>query len=531
MTKNASLDEQWAARFANLLGGDEHLGRGAFRSSVPLIPSPLEVLTPLEMARADQLTITGGISGLALMERAGLAVAEAARRHLPVGARVAVMAGPGNNGGDGFVAARILADAGYVVSVGMLTARDRLTGDAAFAAASWTGFTKGLSPGIADEADLVIDALFGAGLDRPIEGIAAQTIDAVNRSGVPIIAVDLPSGINGRDGRIMGTAIDARETVTFFRLKPGHLLLPGRSRSGHVIVADIGIAADVLDTIRPNTWRNAPAIWTLPPLATDGHKYSRGHVLVVSGPATRTGAARLAARGALRAGAGLVTVASPPDALAVNAAHLTAIMLLAMDGPKGLSAILTDERKNVVVMGPAMGLDQATIDLVEVALGSRAAIVLDADALTSFAATPDRLFSRTLARGAPVVLTPHEGEFAKLFPGLAANGSKLERARLAAEVSGAVVVLKGPDTVVAAPNGRATIAENAPAQLATAGSGDVLAGIVGGLLAQGMQPFEAASAAVWLHGEAGLSMGRGLIAEDIPDILPAVFTELTNRSR
>ncbi|MCR4283184.1 MAG: NAD(P)H-hydrate dehydratase [Bauldia sp.] len=491
----------------------------------------MEVLTPLEMARADQITISGGTSGLALMERAGLAVAEAAQRHLPVGARVSVMTGPGNNGGDGFVAARILAEAGYLVSVGLLTARDRLTGDSAFAAASWTGFTKGLSPSIVEEADLIIDALFGAGLDRPIQGVAAQAIDAVNRSGIPVIAVDLPSGINGRDGRIMGTAIRARETVTFFRLKPGHLLLPGRSNSGRVIVADIGIATDVLAAMQPNTWRNTPALWSLPPLAFAGHKYTRGHVLVVSGPATRTGAARLAARGALRAGAGLVTVASPPEALAANAAHLTAIMLLPMDGTKGLSAILTDERKNTIVMGPALGLDEATIELVEAALASRAALVLDADALTSFAATPHRLFAKTTRRGAPVVLTPHEGEFAKLFPSLADNESKLERARAAAEISGAVVVLKGPDTVVADPKGRAAIADNAPPQLATAGSGDVLAGIVGGLLAQGMAPFEAAAAAVWVHGEAGQSKGRGLIAEDLPETLPEVFAELANRSR
>jgi ADP-dependent NAD(P)H-hydrate dehydratase / NAD(P)H-hydrate epimerase len=527
VTKNASIDAQWAQRFASLLGDAPAEDTGS-RGSVPALVDPLEVLTPLEMARADQLTIAGGISGLELMERAGQAVAETVRRLLPSGARVAVMTGPGNNGGDGFVVARLLAEAGYPVSVSLLTAREKLKGDAAFAAASWTGFSKGLSPAIADEADLIVDALFGAGLDRPITGNVVQTIEAVNRSRVPVVAVDLPSGVNGRDGNIMGTAVQASACVTFFRLKPGHLLMPGRKMCGQVTVADIGIDAQVLDTIQPLAWRNAPALWSLPEPAVDGHKYTRGHVVVVSGPATRTGAARLAARGALRAGAGLVTVAAPLDALDENAAQLTAIMLLPMDGPKGLTSILTDERKNVVVMGPALGLDEATIDLVTAALASRSAVVLDADAVTSFAGAADRLASLIRERKAPVVLTPHEGEFARLFPDLALNSSKLERARLAAELTGATVVLKGPDTVVAAPQGAATIADNAPPQLGTAGSGDVLAGIVGGLLAQGMLPFEAAVAAVWLHGEAGHSRGRGLIAEDLPEALPDVFASLAN---
>lgn len=531
MTKNASIDAQWAQRFETLLDGapDMPLEASPVGPAVPLVPAALEVLTPVEMARADQMTIAGGVGGLELMERAGLAVAEAVRRLLPPGLRVSVMTGPGNNGGDGFIAARLLAEAGYHVSVGLLTARDWLKGDAAFAAASWTGFSKGLSPTIAEESDLIVDALFGAGLDRPVDGIAAQTIDAVNRSPVPVVAVDLPSGINGRDGRVMGTAIRAHETITFFRLKPGHLLLPGRLHSGVVTVADIGIAADVLNAIRPITWRNLPGLWALPELAPDGHKYTRGHALIVSGPASRTGAARLAARGALRAGAGLVTVASPPEALAANAAHLTAIMLAPMDGVKGLAALLTDERRNVVVMGPALGLEEQTVNLVLTALNSRAAITLDADALTSFAGTADKLMAATSGRSAPVVLTPHDGEFAKLFPDLASNDSKLERARLAAERSGAVILIKGPDTVVAAPDGRASIADNAPPQLATAGSGDVLSGMVGGLLAQGMEPFAAASAAVWLHGEAGHARGRGLIAEDIPEALPAVFSELARR--
>jgi ADP-dependent NAD(P)H-hydrate dehydratase / NAD(P)H-hydrate epimerase len=530
VTKNASVEDQWAARFADLLGVGDLRVNPDYPGAVSRIADALEVLTPAEMGKADALTIAGGTTGLALMEKAGLAVAEAVRRHVPVGARIAVMTGPGNNGGDGFVAARLLAEASYVVRVGTLSPRESLKGDASLAAASWTGTTEDLSPGIVREADLIIDALFGAGLDRPVTGVVAHAIDAVNRADLPVIAVDLPSGVNGLTGAVMGIAVEADESVTFFRLKPGHMLLPGRSHVGRLTVADIGIASDVLKTIRPNTWRNMPGFWTLPPFAVEAHKYSRGHTVVVSGIATRTGAARLAARAALRVGSGLVTVASPPEALAVNAAHLTAIMLLPMEGARGLASILADERRNAVVLGPALGVAESTVHLVEAALASQATVVLDADGLTSFAGDTDRLFAIIKARGAGVVLTPHEGEFARLFPNLAATDSKLERARLAAEQSGAVVILKGPDTVVAAPDGHATIADNAPPQLGTAGSGDVLAGMVGGLLAQGMTAFAAASAAVWLHGEAGLSKGRGLIAEDLPEVLPGVFAELTNRS-
>jgi hydroxyethylthiazole kinase-like uncharacterized protein yjeF len=529
LAKNTSIDEQWAQRFTHLLGGEA--GEGGARSAVSILENEPEILTPAEMAEADRLTIAGGVSGFSLMEHAGLAVAEAVQRRLPAKGRVAVMTGPGNNGGDGFIAARVLSEAGYTVSVGLLTARDRLTGDAAFAAASWTGFSKGLSPAIADEADLIVDALFGAGLDRNVEGLAAQTIAAVNRSSVPVVAVDLPSGINGATGKVMGAAIEADESVTFFRLKPGHLLVPGRKYCGKVTVADIGIRADCLAAIKPKTAHNLPTRWTLPPLEIDGNKYSRGHAVVVSGPAARTGAARLAARGALRVGAGLVTVAAPLDALPVNAAQLTAIMLLPMEGAAGLAGILADERRNAVVIGPALGLDEQAVDLVMAALASRAAVVLDADALTAFTGKSEELFSLIKQRQAPVVLTPHDGEFARVFPDLAADPSKIERARLAAARSGAVVVLKGPDTVVADPAGEALIADNAPPQLATAGSGDVLAGMIGGLLAQKMPALEAAAAAVWLHGEAGLSAGRGLVAEDIPEALPEVFSALANARR
>ncbi len=516
---------QWASQFERMVAGEEPDPQEAVRE-VALIHDPIEVLTPEEMGAADSLTIAAGTAGIILMEAAGLAVAEAVYDLLPQGGRVLVMTGPGNNGGDGFVAARLMAEAGYEVTVGLLAARDGLKGDAAFAAAAWTGTSKGLSADLVGGADLVVDALFGAGLDRAIEGPAAQAINAVNRSGLPVVAVDLPSGIDGRSGKVLGTAITATCTVTFFRLKPGHLLNPGRSRCGRRLVVDIGISDAVLKTIQPRISRNLPGVWSLPKISADGHKYDRGHAIVVSGPATRTGAARLAARAALRAGAGLVSMASPAEALAVNAAHLTAVMLLPMNGPEGLTAILADRRHNAVALGPALGVGEESAVLVETALASPAAVVIDADGLTSFAGQAHRLFTAIRKHRAPVVLTPHEGEFARLFPDLAKIDAKPERAHKAAEYSGAVVVLKGSDTVVADPEGRMTIADNAPPVLATAGSGDVLTGIITGLLAQGMSGYNAACAAVWMHGAAARTIGRGLIAEDLPEALPAVFAEI-----
>ena len=495
-----------------------------------LIDEPIELLAPNEMAEADHRTILAGTPGITLMERAGEAVAAAAVRLVPAGGRIAVLAGPGNNGGDGFVAARLLAQAGYQVTVAGLVAPDGLSGDAALAARGWMGLVDPLRLDSTSGADLIIDALFGAGLDRPVEGEAAAAIEAANRSGIPIVSVDLPSGVDGRSGAILGTAIAAAESVTFFRLKPGHVLMPGRQLAGLVTVADIGIDPSVLKAIGPHTFRNLPPLWLpqMPWPRLDGHKYDRGHAVVVSGPMMRTGAARLAARAALRVGAGLVTVASPPAAIPTNAAQLTAVMLLPMEAAPGLTGILSDARKNAVVLGPALGVGNDTIALVEAALASDAATVLDADALTSFGEDPDRLFAAIASRSPAVALTPHDGEFARLFPDLAELPSKLDRAREAAARSNAVIVLKGPDTVVATPDGRAAIADNAPPDLATAGAGDVLAGLIGGLFAQRMAAFEAAAAAVWLHGAAARKVGRGLIAEDLADQLPAVFTELAD---
>jgi hydroxyethylthiazole kinase-like uncharacterized protein yjeF len=492
--------------------------------------APIELLTPEEMEEADRQTILAGTSGAALMERAGAAVAVAAARMAGPGARIAVLAGPGNNGGDGFVAARLLATAGFDVTVFLVGEAAALKGAAAIMARQWTGPVEPARRDFASGAGLIVDALFGAGLDRPVEGLAAEAVDGANESGVPILSVDLPSGVDGRSGAVLGRAILAVETVTFFRLKPGHLLLPGRLLAGEVTLADIGIDPSCLEAINPATFHNDPGLWldAFPRPRLDGHKYNRGHALVVSGPLTSTGAARLAARGALRAGAGLVTVASPADAIVANASQLTAIMLLRLYGAEGLAEILADRRKNAVVLGPALGVGDETVAMVGAALASPAAVVIDADGITSFAASPDTLFAAIRARTAPVVLTPHDGEFARLFPALAEAPSKLDRARRAAEMSGAIVVLKGPDTVVAGPDGLAVIADNAPAYLATAGAGDVLAGMIGGLLAQSMPALDAAAAAVWMHGAAAARVGPGLISEDIPEALPAVLSSLFN---
>jgi hydroxyethylthiazole kinase-like uncharacterized protein yjeF len=488
----------------------------------------IELLTTAEMAEADRLTNAGGTPGIELMESAGRAVADATAARLH-GRRVVVVAGPGNNGGDGFVAARILAERGYAVRVSFVGDRNRLKGDAAVAAQRWRGPVEGATPAGIAGCDIIIDALFGAGLDRTVEGLPRAIIEAMNASGVPVIAIDLPSGINGTTGAVMGDAVKASHTVTFFRRKTGHLLLPGRLHCGSMEVADIGIPDSVLAKIKPAAFANGPGLWgaAFPVPRPADHKYGRGHAVVVSGGLSTTGAARLAARAALRAGAGLVTIASPRDALSVNAASSLAVMVRPVDGAAELAEFLADKRRNAVVLGPGGGVGQAMRDQVTAALASGAGVVLDADALTSFAEVPAELVSAIGKRaGRGIVLTPHEGEFSRLFKhrndDTQVNG-KLEKARRAAAHCGAILLLKGADTVVAAPSGRAAIADNAPPYLATAGSGDVLAGMIGGLLAQGMPAFEAASAAVWLHGEAASEFGPGLIAEDLTETLPAVY--------
>jgi hydroxyethylthiazole kinase-like uncharacterized protein yjeF len=491
----------------------------------------MEILTSEEMERADRLAIAEGTSGFALMLSAGQAVAEAAMNLVEEGP-ILVIAGGGNNGGDGFVAAAELAARGREVSVVLLCERESLRGEAASAARGWKHPVLPFNTQAIGRPSLIIDALFGAGLNRTVKDEPHDVIEAINANGAPVLSVDLPSGINGTSAAVMGIAVRATETVTFFRCKPAHLLLPGRIHCGRVRVVDIGIPARVLDEIRPQTFENVPSVWrkSFPVPQIDGHKYARGHAVVVSGGIATTGAARMAARGCLRAGAGLVTVASPRDALAVNASALSAVMVREIDTAVEFAELLADRRLNSCVVGPGAGIGERTHDFVLAALARKRSLVLDADALTSFAEAPHRLFEAIKSsQDLQVVLTPHEGEFPRLFSDMSnkhPDRSKLERVRAAAERSGAVVLLKGPDTVVASPDGRATIAANAPPWLATAGAGDVLAGMIAGMLAQGVPAFEAASISVWMHGEAAREAGPGLIAEDLPETLPAVFRRL-----
>ncbi len=497
------------------------------------------LLSPQEMAEADRLTIAGGIPGIVLMENAGRAVADAVARRWSR-RPVLVLCGPGNNGGDGFVAARILAERGWKVRLALLGERAALKGDAAAAAARWQGPVDALGEVLGEtglgDAAIVIDALFGAGLARPIEGAVGAVIAALNARSLSVVAIDVPSGVDGATGQISGIAPRALLSVTFFRRKPGHLLLPGRLYCGETLVAPIGILSTVLDQIAPAVAANHPDWWRhqFPWPGPESHKYTRGHALVAGG-AVMTGAGRLAARAAARVGAGLVTVAAPRAAFPIYAAALTGVIVRPGEGPgdsiAGFRALLADVRRNAALIGPGAGLGPETREktLAILAAGKRA--VLDADALTVFADDPPALFAAIRSPGVPTpVLTPHEGEFARLFERPKEPPGKLDRARRAARASGAVVLLKGADTVIAAPDGRATINEGAPSELATAGSGDVLAGMVVGLLAQGMPAFEAAAAAAWLHADSARRIGPGLVAEDLIEAMPEALAALKGRA-
>jgi len=494
------------------------------------------VLTTAEMYDVDRRTIAGGATGPVLMERAGRAVAEAARRLASEAAagRVLVLCGPGSNGGDGFVAARLLKDAGLDVTLALLGERGALQGDARVMAELWTGGVRAFDAALATDAGVVVDAVFGAGLSRDVGGRAREMLEAVDRATAPVLAVDVPSGLDGDSGGVRGFAPQASRTVTFVRPKPGHLLPPGRALCGRLDVADIGAPDAVVAAVRPLVRRNRPAGFAqaLTRPAGETHKYERGHVAVFSGPRHRTGAARLTAGAAVRAGAGAATLLGPADALDELAARETAIMVREAADGDAAAAFLQESRVRAAAVGPGNGVGSRTIEIARAVLGTGVAAVLDADALTAFSNDPDRLFRATA--GARAVLTPHRGEFARLFPDLPIDRSgALAAARDAARRAGCVVVLKGWSSVIAAPDGRAAINDNAPADLATAGSGDVLAGLIAGTLAAapGAGAFEAACAGVWVHGECGTRAGFGLVAEDLAPHAPAAFLAALREAR
>ena len=488
------------------------------------------LLTANEMGMADKAAIAAGVPALELMAAAGKAVADAVIQRWSK-CSVLVLCGPGNNGGDGFVIAQILRSVGWPVRLAFLGSVEKLSPEAAYFFHAWQGDVEEYSVDLLDHTDLVIDAMFGAGLTRPLEGKARDMVDTMIDREIPICAVDVPSGVDGTTGVALGAVAPAELTVTFFRKKPGHLLLPGRALCGELVVADIGIPVTVLEALNVQAWQNSPELWyrDYPWPRLDGHKFHRGHTVVYGGESI-TGASRLTARSALRIGSGLVTLAAPIKAWPVYASALTSIMVAKLEQTQeaeDFEELLLDTRHNAIVVGPGAGLagfeSIRTRKIVMTALKADRAVVLDADALSAFANDPQILFD---AINCPCVMTPHEGEFVRLFPEINQQhaNDKLTRARLAAQQSSAVIVLKGADTVIAAPDGRAIINSNAPADLATGGSGDVLAGFIAGLLAQGMSPFDAAAAAVWLHGEVGNEVGIGLIAEDLPENLPKVLS-------
>lgn len=477
------------------------------------------LLTVEEMGRADAAAIASGISGERLMEAAGEAVAQAA---IQAGCQnIAVLCGPGNNGGDGFVAARHLIAAGRSVKLGLLGSLEALRGDAKINADRWEGTTEPLSVGLLDGADCVIDAIFGAGLARPVDGIVAETLAAIRDRYC--IAVDVPSGIHGNTGEMMGMAPRADKTVTFFRAKPGHYLFPGRSYCGELEVVDIGIPDSVLADIRPTQWCNNPEIWSqgYPWVGFEDHKFSRGHAVIVGG-ADMTGAARLSVTSAMRVGAGIVTVAVPSEAAIIYKLSLPGAIVRSVRDTGTFREVLEDSRVSACLVGPGNGVNVPTREKTLAVLRQKLPVVIDADALTVFEETRDLLFASIES---PCLMTPHEGEFARLFE---TGSDKVTKVREAARVSGSVILLKGPDTVLASPDGRVVINANAPPDLATAGAGDVLAGFAVGLMARKLDPFEAGCIATWLHGEAARSFGPGLVAEDLPEALPGVLSNLRN---
>jgi ADP-dependent NAD(P)H-hydrate dehydratase / NAD(P)H-hydrate epimerase len=467
-----------------------------------------ELLTPDEMALADAASPALGVPGPVLMENAGRAVARAIRSRFRPG-RTLILAGPGNNGGDGYVAARLLQQDGWPVTLAAL-APPRAGSDAADAAARWHGPSPRFAPAEAARAELVIDAVFGAGLARDVDGVVADTLRAARR----VAAVDVPSGVDGATGAVRGYAPEAALTVSFFRLKPGHLLLPGRSLCGEILLADIGLPRAVLQQVRANSFANLPELWRVPTPEPASHKYSRGHVTVVGG-ATMTGAARLAADAARRGGAGLVTIAAGGRGDLYRSGTPGVLVSDAT-----LAELLGDERRHVWVCGPGLGPDASRATL-PVLLAAGRCVVADADVFSAFAGDPDGL------RGA-AVLTPHAGEFTRAFGSLGQD--RVAAARAAAARTGGVLLLKGADTIIAAPDGRVAINASAPPWLATAGSGDVLAGLIGGLLAQGMAPWDAAAAGAFLHGRAAALAGPGLVVEDLLPALTTVLATTTCRS-
>lgn len=506
--------------------------KNASADTIPSFPaSPFSLLSAQQMRQVEQGAVQADIALMVLMERAGLAVAEQIMARYSKCPTI-VFCGLGNNGGDGFVVARHLAAKGWPVRLLLLGKLEDLTPEAKIAASRWRGSVITATLPVLESAvqkggKLIVDALYGIGLRRAITGETAAMLQFINRCGLPVVAVDIPSGLQADTGQVFGQAVVADVTVTFFRKKLAHVLMPGRMLAGEVVVMDIGIPETVLHNLTLQLCENNPDLWLadFPQPQLNMNKYDRGHLLVLGG-AVLTGAARLAAQAAQRMGAGLVTIAAPQRAFIIYAASLTSIMVQAVEEDEtgfnvSFQKLLEDRRRNVVLLGPGAGVGATTKQAVLLALTAGKPCVLDADALSVFhedAASLKRLITPHC------LLTPHEGEFARLFAGVVdMTQDKISRCKAAAAYIGCAVLLKGADTVVASPEGLAVINSNAPATLSTAGSGDVLAGFIAGLMAQGVEAFQAANIAAWLHGAAAAAFGPCLIAEDIIAGLPQVL--------
>ncbi len=481
----------------------------------------LKLLSTAEMTEADRRAVAGGIPQKTLMENAGRVAAEIILERFPPCPTV-ILCGPGNNGGDGFVVARHLAEAGWPVTV----ATEKGEGK------NYEGAIVPFGPSVFESKGLAVDALFGIGLTRTIEGIFGQALHALIASKLPVVALDIPSGISGDTGQVLGIAAPAQLTITFARRKLGHALIPGRAFCGEIIVADIGIPTGIITDVAGECFENHPALWseTIPWPRIEQHKYDRGHALVMGGPISCAGAAKLAAHAALRL-TGLATIACSADALPFYAPALAAVMTHPLDDAKKIPSFMKERKVSAVLIGPGHGVGEATRNAALTLLQQNRPLVLDADALTSFEKNAAGLFAAIKACKAAVILTPHLGEFRRLFGASfpekkEGTEGKVQAVRKAAKQSGAIVALKGSDTVIADPKGCVYINTNAPATLATAGSGDVLSGIVLGLLAAGMPGLQAAGAAVWIHGECANRFGLGLTADDFDHVLPEVLHHL-----
>lgn len=486
---------------------------------------PNQLLTTEEMYKADAQTIASGTPGITLMENAGGAVAnEITRRWQP--RETLVCCGPGNNGGDGFVVARLLHETGWPVRLCLLGDYNALTGDALLAAQKWPSDIQSVSVSELADEPLVVDALYGAGLSRDLSGPALEIVRAVNSQKIDCVSIDVPSGIDGNTGVVRGDAPVSVTTVTFFRAKPAHFLMPARAYIGDLVVADIGIDETATAELTSKVYLNGPGIWCdrFPQPAMNTHKFARGHLLIAGGQ-EMTGAALLAADAARRIGAGLVTVAAPADVWRIYASHRPGLLVKKTTSLVDYIDLLTDPRIGCLLIGPGFGVGNKTREWVNAALASGKPIVLDADGLSAYADNPDELFERLHSQ---CVLTPHAGEFSRLFD---ASGHRLENLQNAVLRTAATILLKGPDTVIVNSTGQRVINASGTPYLATAGSGDVLAGLIAGLMTQGMGPFDAACAGTWMHGKAAELFGPGLIAEDIPELIPKLSGSIINLSR